>query len=118
MPVAHAEQIEVFVAEFIVSNEDLSVKDAISAAIGNFPNAQAIDAAFAFVSMASALEQPVFRYTDNDKNLSAELYRSVAMFVADIYAVEKLKGWPVTCAQISDFWLSTGDVFFSRQKPV
>ncbi|WP_299852370.1 hypothetical protein [uncultured Roseovarius sp.] len=104
--------IEEFVADFIVSNEDYSVRDAIAATVKKFPNYMAIDAVFAFVSMASALEQPIFRYTDNDKKISAQLYRSIAMFIADIYAVEKLKGWPVTCVQVSDFWAEQGDTFF------
>ena len=112
MPFTLSEQIEEFVAELIVSNEDMSVRYAISAAIGRFPNARAFDAVFAFVSMASALERPVFKYTDRDEKLSAELYRSIAILVADIYAVEKLRGWPVTCAQISEFWFETNEAFF------
>ena len=112
MPFTHTEQIEEFVAEFIVSNEDMSVRYAIFAAIERFPNVKAIDAVFAFVSMASALERPVFRYTGRDEKLSAELHRSIAVLVADIYAVEKLRGWPVTCAQISEFWVETGETFF------
>ncbi len=116
MPLTLTEKIEEFVAELIVSNEDLSVRYAISAAIGEFPDVKAIDAVFAFVSMASALEQPLFNYTGRDAKLSAELYRSIAILVADIYAVEKLGGWPVTCAQISDFWIETDEAFFAPGK--
>ncbi|MEO3416801.1 hypothetical protein AAFO92_19290 [Roseovarius sp. CAU 1744] len=112
VPLTLTEKIEEFVAELIVSNEDLSARNAISAAIGEFPNAKAIDAVFAFVSMASALEQPLFDYTGRDAKLSAELYRSIAILVADIYAVERLRGWPVTCAQLSEFWVETDETFF------
>lgn len=116
MPLTLTEKIEEFVAELIVSNEDLSARYAISAAIGEFPDVKAIDAVFAFVSMASALEQPLFNYTGRDAKLSAELYRSIAILVADIYAVEKLGGWPVTCAQISEFWVETDEAFFAPRK--
>ncbi len=115
MPIAHAEVIEEFVADFIVSNADSSVRHAIAATMVKFPNSMAIDAAFAFVSVAAALEQPVFKSTENDATRSGELYRSIAMFVADIYAVEKLSGWPAMCSQINDFWTKYGDTFFCPQ---
>ena len=113
VPRSCSEKIEEFVAELIVSNESTSMWAAIAATVTKFPNSPALDAAFAFTSVASALERPFFSFTDNDKKRAAEMYRAMALFVADIYAVEKLYGPSPTCAQISDFWAKTGETLFT-----
>lgn len=117
MPNTNVELIEEFIAELIISNEKTSMQVAIASTVERFANSPAIDATFAFVSMASTLEQPIFKYTDNDNKLAMEMYRAIAMFTADIYAVEKLSGPSPTCSQISDFWVETKEAFFTRVKP-
>ena len=107
-------QIEEHLAELIVSIEGLSAREAIARTVKSFPEASAIGAAFGFISMTSALENPIFAFTANDKEFAAEMYRAIAAFTADIYAVESLYPSPSTCSQIIDFWLKSGDLFFAQ----
>ncbi len=90
----------------------ISARAAIASTVRSFPNASVIDAAFAFVSMASAIEHPIFTFTDNDDEFAIEMYRAIAAYVADIYAVETLYGPSSTCSQINDFWRKSEDTFF------
>lgn len=113
-----AETIEEYFAECIFANPNPSVRNAIAKTVLKFPEATATCAAFAFISLAASLETPLFRYTANDEKLSVVLYRAIAAFVADIYAVEKLYGSPVICSQIGEFWVASEDKFFVVQDAI
>ncbi len=112
LPGSYAALIEEFVAEQIIST-DLPPRKIISAATIKFATASAIEAAFAFVAVASALEQPVFSGTKNNQILSTEMYRCIAAFVADIYAVETLNRRRSTCKDVYEFWAVSKDTFFA-----
>lgn len=116
VPNTRLELIEEFFAEYIVSRSEPSVRDAIAATVKKFPMATAACVAFAFVSIASSLESPIVKGKENNEKLSAELYRAIAVFVADIYAVEELYGAPAICAHIFDFWMESEDTFFYKEK--
>ncbi len=92
MPKTNVIMIEEFITELIVTDASISAGAAIAGLVRSFPEAAAIEAAFAFVSMASALERPIFSFTDNDQEFATDMYRAIAAFTADIYAVETQDG--------------------------
>lgn len=110
---SYAPLIEEFVAERAVSETSTSPQTLIFAAIERFPNAKAIEAAFAFVCVASALEPPSMFSEGVEQEFVSKMHRAIAVFSADIYAVEALHGPSPTCSQIRDFWLKTGERFFA-----
>ena len=117
MPRAQYIKVEEYVADLFASNEGVTAPMAIAAAVSRYPKCPAIDAAFAFVSVVSSLEEPFFLYTENDEKLAIDMYRSIAAFTADIYAVEKLFGPSPTCSQIKDFWVESNEAFFTSTDP-
>lgn len=112
MPRAYHLALEEFVAEFLTSGKNPSAAVAIAIAVTKFPKCPAIEAAFAFTSVASALEKPLFQYTADDEALAKNMYRAIAVFAADIYGAEKLTGPSARCSDVYSFWLASEDRFF------
>lgn len=114
VPINDAEMIEEFVASLICANKNISAPSTVASAVINHPLSPAIDAAFAFVSVASALEEPTFQSTEENARYCSALYRATAIFIADIYALEKISGRSPTCKQVFKFWRKSGETFFSN----
>ena len=73
----------------------------------------ASEAAFAFVSAASAFETPIVESPTHLVGISSEIYKSAALFTADIYAAETLFDRRASCHDIVDIWLRSHDNYFS-----
>ena len=114
-PGSYAPLVEEFVAELVVSQERSSPNVIIAEAVKKFPNAPALETTFAFTCVASALERPMVLPKDMEESFIAGLYRAIAVFSADIYAVERLRGPRPTCSNIQEFWAETSEEFFAGQ---
>ncbi|MEO3417413.1 hypothetical protein AAFO92_22370 [Roseovarius sp. CAU 1744] len=117
LPGSYSSLIEEFVAERSLSMERAPPNVVIGEAVRKFPNAPALEAAFACICVASALEQPVTLSKEIDVDFIIGLYRAIAVFSADVYAVEKLYGPTPTCSRVLEFWVQTDERFFTVGLP-
>lgn len=104
--------IEEFAAEYLLSHNAPTPRALVAATIAQFPQAEALHAAFALVSLAAHLENPVVSLDTDGKSLARELYRCVSAFTADICAVSQMTTSQPTCADIAAFWSMSKDTFF------
>ena len=104
--------IEEFAAEYLLSHHAPTPQALVAATIARFPQAQALHAAFALVSLAAHLEDPIASLDADGKSLARELYRCVSAFTADICAVSHMTASQPTCADIAAFWSTSRDTFF------
>lgn len=104
--------IEEFAATYLLTHHTRTPRSVIVATVARYPDAPALSAAFAFVSLAAHLEDPVAALDRDGAAMAQDLYRCISAFVADIYAVTCLGATPATCGGVQAFWVTSDDSFF------
>lgn len=104
--------IEEFAATYLLTHHTRAARSVIVATVARYPDAPALSAAFAFVSLAAHLEDPVAALDRDGAAIAQDLYRCISAFVADIYAVTYLGAVPATCGGVQAFWTTSDDSFF------
>ena len=104
--------IEEFAAEYLLSHHAPSPQALVAATIAHYPQAEALHAAFALVSLAAHLEDPIVDLDPESRHIAREIYRCVSAFTADICAVSHMTASQPTCADIAAFWSASKDTFF------
>lgn len=106
--------MERYAAEKLLCLNGEDTKTVLVSTIDAYPDRFAIDVAFAFISIVSALENPIVELPHLKDELISELQDCILALVADIYAVEKLSGNRATCRSVRDFWMLSNDTYFPR----
>lgn len=104
--------IEEFAAEYLLSDLTCTPQALLSAAVAQYCDTQALHVAFALVSLAAHLEDPIVSLDVDGIRLARELYRCVSAFTADICAVSHISMSQPTCADVATFWSASRDTFF------
>lgn len=109
--------IEEFAAEYLLSSPTCTPQALLSTTVARYAESQALHVAFALVSLAAHLEDPVVSLDIDGIQLARALYRCVSAFTADICAVSHLSVSHPTCADIAAFWSTSQDTFFPPPLP-
>lgn len=106
--------IEEFAAEYLFSRHAPTSRALVAATVARFPQVPALHAAFALVSLAAHLEDPVTRLEPELSSIARDIYRCICALTADIYAVSHMTASQPTCADIAAFWSTSEDLFFHQ----
>lgn len=113
----YRQDIEEYFVTRLLKTPLCPVPVAIFESVSRFPMTYASEASFAFVSAASAFEDPIVQTPTHLIGISGKIYKSAAMFSADIYAAETLFDRRASCHDIVEIWLRTRESYFTPTKP-
>jgi hypothetical protein len=106
------EEIQSFLTMYLLSEEDVTAKDAVNAAAKEFPEASVLSLTFSLVCCAAAFDDPLLLQDDNDAVGAFELYRCSAALSADLFGLHSIGHRDPNCRQLVEFWAMTDDTFF------